>query len=79
MSVERTYYCDGPPDPDSDEDRCLTHASTASPPPYLPRGIIEVREVCDQSIEPLHFCSWDCLMKYAAAQPIPVRIEMDGP
>lgn len=78
MATERTYYCDGPPDPGSDEDRCLTHATTASPPPHLPRGIIEVREVCDQPEEPLHFCGWTCLMKYAANQPEPTVIPV-GP
>lgn len=74
MSIKRTYHCDGPPETGSDEDHCLTHVSTVSPPPYLPHGIIEVREVCDRPVEPLHFCGWDCLMKYAANQPLPTVI-----
>jgi len=73
MAIERTYYCDGPDCGDGQP----CHSTTATPPPHLPSGFLEVREVCDQPVEPLHFCGWDCLMKYAAAQPVPEIIEFD--
>jgi hypothetical protein len=76
MSIQRTYYCDGP-DPEKPEGRCMSSASTASDPPYLPHGIIEVRERCDDGDHVDHFCGWDCLMKFAADQPIPEVISMD--
>ncbi len=69
MSIERTYYCDGPAD--NDEGRCPRHATTATPPPHLPGGFIETRQRQDAGDELHHFCSWDCAMKYAAIQPIP--------
>ena len=80
MSVQRTIYCDGP---DCGGEGGLRgghtscHVSTASPPPYLPISFIEVRERHDMGDEIQHFCGWDCLMKYAAKQPIPERIEWD--
>lgn len=67
MAIERTYYCDAA---DCGEGQPV-HARTATPPPYLPVGIIEVRESSPGDEATLHFCGWDCLMKYAAAQPIP--------
>lgn len=70
MAVERAYYCDGPDCGDGQPG----HARTALPWPHLPSGIIEVRDEDGAR----HFCGWDCLMKYAAAQPIPERIEMNG-
>lgn len=70
MSIERTYFCEAPD--------CEHHVRTASPPPYLPHGTIETREVDDQGDVAHHFCSWDCLMKYAAEQPVPEVLGDDG-
>lgn len=78
MAIERTFHCDGPAEPGSDEDRCPVHASTATPPPHLPVGIIEVRLRDSGGEEVHHFCGWDCLMKFAANQPIPERIDLDA-
>lgn len=70
MSVQRDYYCDGP--------ECELHTSTASPPPYLPVGMpMELRERSDNQDAVLHFCGWDCLMKYAAKYPPPEIVEID--
>jgi hypothetical protein len=69
MSIDRTYYCDGP---DCGGDGGLkggassVHAQTATPPPHLPGGFLELR---GDRTETAHFCSWDCLMKYAASHP----------
>lgn len=84
MSVERTYYCDGP---DCGGEGGLkgghssVHAQTATPPPHLPSSFLAVRgnRWMDGKDE-THFCSWDCLMKYAAAQPVDEVIEVgDNP
>jgi hypothetical protein len=76
VSIERTYYCDGP---DCGDGRPC-HVRTATPPPHLPPSFLEVRgdrEGLDQSEGTAHFCSWDCLMRYAAARPQDERIEWD--
>lgn len=70
MAIERTYYCEGP---DCDPVR----ATTASPPPHLPKGFIEVRESCDNEDRVHHFHDWGCLMKFAADQPITQIIPWD--
>lgn len=67
MSVDRIYYCEGPD--------CEAHAQTATPPPYLPISFIETRRRDPEGEEVHHFCGWDCLLKYAAAQPLPERID----
>jgi hypothetical protein len=59
MSIERTFYCDGPD--------CTGHVRTASP---RSASIITVTEGTSRSS---HFCTWDCLLKYAAAKP-PVEL-----
>lgn len=79
MAIERTYYCDNPScaaDHPGDSETPL-HACTATPPPYLPRGFIEVREG-GPSVPELYFCGWDCLMKYAAKFPPAEIIPFDG-
>jgi hypothetical protein len=77
MAVERTYYCEAPEchggSLDGETPPC--HATSASPPPHLPGGFIETRERCDDGDHLHHFCSWDCCMKFAAAQPVPEIIE----
>ena len=81
MAIERTYYCEGP---DCGGEGGLSgghtscHVRTATPPPYLPPSFIEVREGNHDGTDEHHFCSWDCLMKFAAAQPIPEVIEWHG-
>jgi hypothetical protein len=74
MTIERTYYCEGPDCGDVPEGSPV-HARTASPPPYLPVGFIETRVIEHGGEEIHHFCSWPCVMKFAAAQPIPERID----
>jgi hypothetical protein len=77
MAIERIYYCDAPPSADQpsldDGDRCPTHARTAGS--GLPMGFLKVTAFG----RPLHFCSWDCVLRYAAEQPpverIPFRVE----
>lgn len=64
MSIGYAYHCDGPD--------CETHiAPIATPPPYLPSPFMEVRYVEPDGQHAHHFCGWDCLMKYAAKQPLP--------
>lgn len=66
--IDRIYYCEGPLD--NDDGRCPAHVRTATPPPHLPIGIIETRQRENGEDDIHHFCSWDCAMKYAAAQPV---------
>jgi len=75
MSIERTYYSDNPDC--GDEEHGSVHATTATSPPHLPMGFIEVREVMPNEQVRHHFCGWGCLMMFAAKQPIPEVIEMD--
>lgn len=83
MSIERTYWCEGPDcdiprdEPVADEDRRPANVSTATPPPYLPPSFIEVRVGEPDGVVVHHFCGWDCVMKYAAKQPIPTVIRLD--
>lgn len=75
MSIERTYYCDGPENSDipgdaEQPDGC-PHNVTASmiDGEYIPGGFKQVRSyVQGATYETLHFCSWDCLLRYAARQ-----------
>jgi hypothetical protein len=60
MSIERIFYCDGP--------ECEAHIRTASP---RPQG--EFITVTESASRPLHFCSWDCILKHAAEIP-PVEV-----
>jgi hypothetical protein len=77
MSIERTYYCESPDchGGSIDGDKPPASVSTASPPPYLPHGLVETREVDDGGEVLHHFCSWDCCMKFAAAQPVPEIVD----
>ncbi len=79
MSIERTYYCDGPghldaPGMTGDEERCHHHAATASS--HLPYGFLKISQRDGQT---LHFCGWPCLTRYAAAQPLTTYIEGTEP
>jgi hypothetical protein len=56
MSIERTFYCDGP--------ECDRHVTAGATRPTT--GVIFVTE---GSSATLHFCTWDCVLKYAATKP----------
>lgn len=80
MSIERTYYCEGPDcgrDLGDTDERMPCHARSATPPPHLPSGFIETRTRHDLGDDVHHFCGWDCLTKYAAAKPLPIIIPWD--
>jgi hypothetical protein len=53
MSIERIFYCDGP--------ECERHIRTA----MLRSSFLTVTE---RNESPLHFCGWDCTLRYAAAK-----------
>jgi hypothetical protein len=54
MSIERIFHCDGP-----DCDRHVRTLQT-SPPMFL---------VVNEHAGPdLHFCGWDCVLRYAATK-----------
>jgi hypothetical protein len=53
MSIERIFYCDGP-----DCERSVSEAAARAP------GNLLTIEDGDQ----LHFCGWDCVLRYAAAK-----------
>jgi hypothetical protein len=57
VSIERIFHCDGPD--------CERHVRTAAQRPDA--GLIFVTE--GGSGATLHFCNWDCVLKYAAAKP----------
>jgi hypothetical protein len=69
MAVERVIHCDGPD--------CECHVQTASPPPYIPGFFLEVKQNGDNGDHTWHFCSWDCAMKFAAAQEPTITISLD--
>jgi hypothetical protein len=56
MAIERIFYCDGP--------ECEGHVRTARVRPEA--SFITVTESAGR---PLHFCTWDCLLKFAATKP----------
>lgn len=68
MAIDRTYYCEGPD--------CEAHARTGAPSPLLPVGFIEARHRVPGADEAHHFCSWDCVMKFAAGQPLREEIDV---
>lgn len=53
MSIERTFYCNGP--------ECERHVTTA-----MSRPSACFIFVTDGHLATLHFCGWDCVLKYAA-------------
>jgi hypothetical protein len=54
MSIERTFYCDGPD--------CDRHVRTTS---TLPPVFLTVSEGADHAS---HFCGWDCVLRFAATK-----------
>lgn len=71
--IERTYYCEGPNCAHGDDDT-PSHSRTATPPPHLPVGFLEVRQGGAIPLE-FHFCGWECAMQYGATLPPPEIIE----
>jgi hypothetical protein len=57
MAIERVFHCDGPD--------CERHVKTAASRPEA--GFVFVTE--GGSAATLHFCTWDCVLKYAATKP----------
>jgi hypothetical protein len=55
MAIERIFRCDGPD--------CERHVRTTGvrPPMFL--------IVAEDADHELHFCGWDCILKYAAEKP----------
>jgi hypothetical protein len=66
MAIERTFYCDGPD--------CERHVRTAASRPEA--GYIFVTE--GGFAGTLHFCNWDCVLKYAAAKPPVETVALDA-
>ena len=60
MALERTYHCDGPD--------CERHASTAAPPPHMPFHFLVILAEHANGRDELHFCGWDCVLRYAGAK-----------
>jgi hypothetical protein len=56
MTTERIYYCDGPD--------CPRHVQTAK---RRPESFIFVTGGGSATTQ--HFCTWDCVLRYAAAKP----------
>jgi hypothetical protein len=84
MGIERTYYCDGPenrdiPGDEPQPDGCPHHVrASLVDNEYIPGGFIEVRShVQGATYTHLHFCSWDCVLRYAAKAPPTEYIAMD--
>ena len=59
MSIERVFYCDWR--------ECEAHTRTAS------TRATTFLTVTEGAGRPLHFCSWDCILKHAAEEP-PVEV-----
>lgn len=56
MSIERIFYCDC--------EACDAHTRTASIRPGM--SFLTVEEDAGRT---LHFCSWDCALRYGATVP----------
>jgi hypothetical protein len=64
---EHVYYCN--------RDGCDSHqTSTAAAP--ITGWLLVVERAPSREPEQLDFCSWDCLMQYAATIPPPETIEL---
>ncbi len=63
MAIERTFYCDAP--------ECETHVRSASTRPF---GMIFLTDTSGLTARrTMHFCSFDCVLRFAAGQP-PVEV-----
>lgn len=70
MSIERIYHCDGPANPDLPEggdSHCSVHVRTAKD--GLPTTFLKISGFGGA----LYFCSWDCILRYAATKE-PVEV-----
>jgi hypothetical protein len=61
MAIERTFYCDGPD--------CERHVRTGR------RTCSHVFLTVTEQSYALHFCGWDCVLRYAAAKEPETVIE----
>jgi hypothetical protein len=62
MSVQRTFTCDGPDCGDGTPLNVTTHAE--HPPTFI--TTFEEPGFAHEPRHEMHFCSWDCVLKYAA-------------
>lgn len=62
MSVQRTFYCDGPDCGDGKPVNVETHAE--HPPTFI--TTYEEPGFAHEDRHEMHFCSWDCVLRYAA-------------
>ena len=65
MSIERVFYCDW--------HECEGHA--VGNEDCAPSSFITVNEEAGQAS---HFCSWDCLLRFAAEKPPTVTIGLSS-
>lgn len=70
MARETTYYCEAPD--------CKTHVRAMCEPPAT--GFLVVRErVPSEPVSERDFCSWDCVMRFAATLEPTEVIEFGTP
>lgn len=62
MTIERVFHCDGP--------ECERHMRTTK---AKPRMFLTVTRDIDPT---MHFCGWDCALRYAAAREPTVYVPM---
>jgi hypothetical protein len=67
VAVERTFYCDGPD--------CEGHIRTMADFPS--DGFIKTYERWPGFDAEHHFCTWDCLLRFAAARPPVTVVDLD--
>jgi hypothetical protein len=70
MSVRRTFHCDGP--------ECAAHVETAAEHPPTFVTVLEEPGYAHEQRPEHHFCSWDCVLKYAAMIEPSEIIPADG-
>lgn len=58
MSIERVFHCD--------ESECEAHVHTLR---LRPEADFLVVSEDGSAANDLHFCTWDCVLKYAATKP----------
>ena len=72
--IERTFYCDWKGCGDKPDGNSV-HVTTVEERPRS--GFLFVTDSAGYLADrELHFCCWQCLMQYAADQPIPEVIEL---
>jgi len=69
VSIERVFACDAP--------GCKGHIRTAAARPF---GLILVTDTSGLAARrTLHFCSWDCVLRFASEQPPVETAELSDP